>query len=800
MPSVPGPAGATPSSSPGASPDNRFAVARSVKIVDGAMSVLIQAGGIGIIVAVLGIFLFILVQIMPLFRGASVSPVADHPVPPGDYAVLLVDEWSELPGLVRDDGTITFVDLKTDRLVQTIDVAKEIGAAIGVVRLRAATNTLLMGTDDGRVSLVDVNYSSEFADGRRTIEEKTVVGEPLRVAPEDSRVVDVDYGDSGGDKVLAVIVERAGAREVHALLIGQRRTLTGSGKPFVKGNVDITAKLGGVPQRVLASGKGDSVLVVTDRGEVDYFFLAGEEFELRQRFKPFADMPDPRDQRIALAEFIFGDASVAFVNDSGVNRVFSVFSPSVVRDADGTATTAAPAAVTDFSSELPPDPGTRVWGLTKPNFPALAGAPSTWAKSIRTKAFLLTSRRDASLRFSTTESVRWHEQLPFAPRLSTISGKNDRIFFLGDDAILHEYALHDPHPEAGFKAFFGRIWYEGSDAPRFEWQSTGGTDDFEPKLSMVPLLIGTIKGTLYAMLFAVPVALTAALYTSQFAHWKVRTFVKPAMEIMASLPSVVLGFIAALWLAPLVETRVPSVLAILILVPAAALLLGALWPRMPMRMRNRMGLFGELGALSLGLLAAIAASWALGPVLERTFFTVVDPVTHQRVADFRLWWPAFTGADFQQRNALIVGFAMGIAVIPILFTIAEDSLSNVPQNLRSGSLALGATRWQTAIGVVLPTASAGIFSALMVGLGRAVGETMIVLMATGNTPIMNFNIFSGMRTLSANIAVELPEAPEGGTLYRALFLGAMLLFLMTFIVNTLAEVLRQHLRKKYRTA
>jgi phosphate transport system permease protein len=114
-------------------------------------------------------------------------------------------------------------------------------------------------------------------------------------------------------------------------------------------------------------------------------------------------------------------------------------------------------------------------------------------------------------------------------------------------------------------------------------------------------------------------------------------------------------------------------------------------------------------------------------------------------------------------------------------------------------MACGASRWQTALRVVMPTASAGIFSALMIGLGRAVGETMIVVMATGNTPIMEWNIFSGMRTLSANIAVELPEAPHHATLYRTLFLGALVLFLLTFAINTVAEVLRQHLREKFKT-
>jgi phosphate transport system permease protein len=166
--------------------------------------------------------------------------------------------------------------------------------------------------------------------------------------------------------------------------------------------------------------------------------------------------------------------------------------------------------------------------------------------------------------------------------------------------------------------------------------------------------------------------------------------------------------------------------------------------------------------------------------------------------DYRGWLLATLGLGYDQRNSLVVGIAMGFAVIPIIFTIAEDSLANVPQHLRAGSLAMGATRWQTAVRIVLPTASPGIFSAVMIGFGRAVGETMIVLMATGNTPVMDANIFSGFRALSANIAVELPEAPEGGTLFRILFLAAFLLFCLTFAVNTVAEVVRLKLRQRYR--
>jgi len=151
---------------------------------------------------------------------------------------------------------------------------------------------------------------------------------------------------------------------------------------------------------------------------------------------------------------------------------------------------------------------------------------------------------------------------------------------------------------------------------------------------------------------------------------------------------------------------------------------------------------------------------------------------------------------YVQRNTLIVGFAMGFAVIPIIYTIAEDALNAVPEHLRAASLGCGATPWQTAIYVVLPTAVSGVFSAIMIGMGRAVGETMIVVMATGNTPIIDMNIFNGLRALSATIAVELPEAVKGGTLYRILFLSGLVLFAMTFVINTVAEIIRLRFRKR----
>jgi phosphate transport system permease protein len=271
-------------------------------------------------------------------------------------------------------------------------------------------------------------------------------------------------------------------------------------------------------------------------------------------------------------------------------------------------------------------------------------------------------------------------------------------------------------------------------------------------------------------------------------HPTLKGIVKPTVEIMAALPSVVLGFLAGLWLAPQVEKVVPGLLLAPIVISGLILLVVFGWRFVPTAIRPRVRPGTEVALL---IPIAILGGWlsfGLGGVVERLLLS----------GDYRGWLLGVLGLTYDQRNSLVVGIAMGFAVIPIIFTIAEDSLANVPPHLVAGSLALGATRWQTALRVVLPTASPGIFSAVMIGFGRAVGETMIVLMATGNTPVMDWSIFNGFRALSANIAVELPEAPVGGSLFRVLFLAAFLLFVMTFLVNTAAEIVRLRLRRKYR--
>lgn len=346
--------------------------------------------------------------------------------------------------------------------------------------------------------------------------------------------------------------------------------------------------------------------------------------------------------------------------------------------------------------------------------------------------------------------------------------------------------MWNEHPQLSLKALWSRVWYEGRSEPEYIWQSSSANDEFESKFSLMPLTVGTLKAAFFAMLFAMPLGIMAAIYTAYFMTPKLRGVVKPTIEIMEALPTVILGFLAGLWLAPFMESNLPAVFSLLLGLPLMMLLMAFAWKSMPSNVRNRVPAGWEAVLLIpivvvFGYIAVVAS-----PYIEVAFF---DGSMRQ--------WLTDNGITYDQRNALVVGVAMGFAVIPTIYSIAEDAVFNVPKHLTQGSLALGATPWQTMMGVVLPTASPGIFSALMIGFGRAVGETMIVLMATGNSPIVNFNIFEGMRTLSANIAVELPETAVGSSHFRILFLAALVLFTFTFILNTIAEVVRQRLRKRY---
>ena len=314
---------------------------------------------------------------------------------------------------------------------------------------------------------------------------------------------------------------------------------------------------------------------------------------------------------------------------------------------------------------------------------------------------------------------------------------------------------------------------------------------FDPariRLELTPMAWGTLKAALWAMLFAIPLALGAAIHSALFMSQRLRSRMKPTLEMMEALPGVVIGFVAGLVVAPWVERHLAGSLALLLVLPLGVLLAAAIWRRLPATWRRYFSLARAGLWLVPWLMLLVFATFSLAPGLEMLLFD----------GSLRIWLDRELGLDYATRNAMIVGLAMGFAVMPSVYALAEDALSGVPSRLGEGAHALGATRWQTLWRVVLPAAAPGIFAAMMIGTGRAVGETMIVLMASGNTALMSLSPFEGMRTMAAGIAVELPEAVPGSEAYLLLMLAALLLFLFTFLVNTLAEVVRSRLRRRYR--
>lgn len=364
-----------------------------------------------------------------------------------------------------------------------------------------------------------------------------------------------------------------------------------------------------------------------------------------------------------------------------------------------------------------------------------------------------------------------------------VAERGDGVLALDTDGQLWLWELEVPHPDISAKTLWGKVHYEGYPEATWAWQSSSASDDFEPKTSLVPLLWGSLKGTFYGMLFSFPLALFAAIYTSYMMSPRWRSIVKPVVELMAAIPSVVTGFLAALWLAPRLEANLTGLVMTLVFLPLVA------GSGLYFVFRRGYKINGSEWLWSVPfLLIGAWLAWQSGYLIQDSFFD----------GNLNLWFFQTLGLSVDQRNCVVIGFALGFAVIPIIFTISEDALSNVPKHLSAAALALGSSRWQAMRRVILPMASPGIFAATMIGFGRAVGETMIVLMATGNTPIMSPSVLNGMRTLSANIAVEIPEAPIDSSLYRVLFLSAVLLFSMTFIVNTVAEVVRVRLNQKYK--
>ncbi|MGD9851563.1 MAG: ABC transporter permease subunit [Nitrospirales bacterium] len=728
--------------------------------LDQAGGVVVWVGGIATIVSILGIFLYLLWEVLPLFHGADgrqdVSLVLEHDAPLSASTTLVgLDEYQEVV-FVLEGNHVRFLQMPHGNPLPEVGGLLEIpGIVQSSVLVGQKGNLLSVGTKDGLLYPVEVRFRPAFEGSIRTIVPTVKLHQSMRVIPE------------GKELSLHAHTKKDEWQSIAALTTDGTLWLTSVEEPgefSLSEALNISQQQLVVPEgttvtRLVLDRFGKRLVAGTQNGElVEWNLQAKSESGTRR-----VSVSQPDDPVTAL-EYLIGERTLIVGTGSGQVMTWA---PQDFPEAGGGGIPFR--KILSFQSH--PSPVQAI----------------SWSQ--RDKGFLTADRQGGIIlhHATTGQTVLEFNRTEQATAALRFSPKADGAVWVGTDGQLRTLSIDNPHPEVTFRSLFFPVTYEGYEKPEHIWQSSSGSDEFEPKLGLIPLIFGTLKGTIYAMILAIPLAVMGAIYTAMFMHPHLRSVVKPTIEIMAALPSVVLGFLAGLWFAPLLQEIFPALVAMMGLLPVVIGLVCLMWQGLPKPLRNldRYGL--DLVVLLIVIVLTVGGCLLSNAVIESVLFN----------GNYKLWLSNHLGLVYDQRNAIVISFAMGFAVIPIIFSISEDSLSNVPRHLLAGSLALGATKWQTLIRLVIISASPGIFSALMIGFGRAVGETMIVLMATGNTPILDWSMFNGFRTLSANIAVEMPEAPHGGTLYRVLFLSGLILFGFTFCINTVAEVVRQRLRKKY---
>ncbi|KMK98263.1 ABC transporter permease subunit [Aeromonas dhakensis] len=733
-----------------------MAGSRKRRIKDKLAKYGVTTGGALVLVALLLIFFYLLYVVKPIFNGASMEPTASFTLPiQGKTAWIGVEEQNEIGYRFSDQGQVNFFAVQNDGKVkvgQSLGQAQVKGDITAVAPPSPGQKLMAYGFADGKAQVVQPAFKVSYPNDVRVIAPSLQYpfGEEPVVVDPAGKALSLMVFEATKDKMATAAVTADG-RGVMMVMSGEENFLSGEVEWSAQ-NYSIPSLPRHVDQMLLTPNL--RILFVREGNRLSVYDIHNlNDISLRNVLE--INAPDANVTRV---ELLSGASSLLVGNDNGVISQWF----EVARDGKRQFT-----QIRDFKGD---------------------GAVAQLTPEHFRKGFISADKSGTiSFFHATGETKLLSEKVEGGPLAALAISPRHNVLLMQQGDAFKLFAVENEHPEVTWSALWQQVWYEGYPEPQYVWQSTSASNDFEAKLSLVPLVFGTLKASFYAMVFAVPLGVAGAIYTAYFMSAGLRKYVKPTVEIMAALPTVILGFLAGLWLAPIIEGALPGVVLLLILLPMGMLLTALVWNYLPERGKSWLP-EGWHAILLIPVLLLIGwGAFAVSPLIENAFMH----------GDSRIWLTHDMGIKFDQRNSLVVGIAMGFAVIPTIFSIAEDAVFSVPKHLTQGSLALGATPWQTLSRVVILTASPGIFSAVMMGLGRAVGETMIVLMATGNTPIMDFSMFQGLRTLAANIAVEMPESEVGSSHYRVLFLAAFVLFVFTFLFNTLAEFIRQRLREKY---
>ncbi len=853
----------------------------------------ITIGGLATIAAVLLVVFVLFSNVVPLFRETTIDAqplIVNLPASANQSESSIlhsgVDEFAEIAWFLDSAGNVSMVAIHDGAILASFpNEATENTPKISASYRDRGGHQVLLGFEDGKVQIVELKFETSFIK-ESDIEDS--IAEALSKLESNTKLItsgDSIYRQLSGQLIRRQRLSQVVRTELHAAMEdGSAITLVSATPAEITSSFDQstatkfiaisktgiasgtlakkvhqftgaelfewTSSFGALPNNVEATSissamvhqQGNLATTCLRDGRLAKWRLSESAPELIELTTAVNRSPQKLSADVSVAAPLLGDNTLLVGTGSG--HVIGTFLADGVNESGEQGQhyyAAHPFKISDAKIEsIASSPGSRMFA------------------AVDEKSAL-------SLCYAPNDAVLTQKQLDISDiHEMWFSPKQDKLGILAQGQ-LRLYGLEVTYPEASFKSFFQPMWYEGYSEPVSVWQSTSAGVDAEPKLSMRPLIFGTLKATFYSLLIAVPLAVMAAVYSSEFLSRSVRLRVKPAIELMAGIPSVVLGFIAALVLASLFREHLFAILLSFFTLIFTLGLVGNLWLLLPQQVYLRMEqyrtlillfvvptgislawlisrpieslLFGQtliwwldakeapawpgwfLLLLPICMVGIVYASSTIGTSFLRPYAARTSAKTFAAMMVVRYllttlavllsaWILALLlssiGFDargtiygsYQERNALLVGAILGFAIIPIIYTIAEDALQAVPQHLRSASLGCGATPWQTTTRIVLPTAMSGLFGGVMIGFGRAVGETMVVLMAAGNTPVMDVNPFNGYRTLSATLATELPEAARASTHFHTLFLAAFLLFCFTLVANTLAEFVRMRFRKR----